>query len=309
MDQRINEILGYMPEHLCCMLSKTFLTVGDTLQEIRLRSGRPLIVETSNGSFAVLPSGNVSPAVGGAYITKHSDLKRIFRAICENSVYAFSEDIRQGFITIKGGHRVGITGKSVCENERMEGFREVSSLNIRVAREFIGAANDLVGMVLSPFGIKNTLIVAPPMGGKTTILRDLTRQLSDKGIKTALADDRGEIAALYRGVPQNDVGLQTDVLENSSKADSVTMLLRCMSPQLVVTDEISTAKDVDAILGCFGTGVSVIASAHGRDAEEVKSRPLFNKLFEKGGFRQIIVLSKDGLGPNTRILGKAFEIC
>jgi stage III sporulation protein AA len=154
-----------------------------------------------------------------------SDTQRIFRAVCENSVYAFSEDIRQGFVTIRGGRRVRITGRAVMEGGRIENFREISSVNIRVAHEVIGAANYIIEDVVTPGGIVNTLLVAPPMGGKTTVLRDLARQISDMGIKTAIADERGELAALFRGVPQNNVGVQTDVIENAPKADAAIMLL------------------------------------------------------------------------------------
>lgn len=308
MNLRTAEILGYMPENLRPLLCRTFENAGEALQEIRIRSGLPLVVGTSNGSFAVLSNGELSPAVGGAYIVRASDVKRIFQAICENSVYAFSEDIRQGFVTIKGGHRVGITGRATVSGGRIETFKEISSLNIRIAREVIGAANGIAECIITPVGIKNTLLVAPPMGGKTTVLRDLARQISDRGIKTAVADDRGEIACLYRGIPQNNIGIQTDVIENARKADAVVMLLRSMSPQLIVTDEISTAEDAQALLQCFGTGVSVIATAHGEAVEEVQSREILKPLFGGTGFKQVIMLCKEGTGFNTRITGLMSEI-
>jgi len=146
------------------------------------------------------------------------------------------------------------------------------------------------------------------MGGKTTVLRDLARQISDKGIKTALVDDRGELAALFKGVPQNDVGVQTDVIENAPKSEAVIMMLRSMSPQLIITDEIATKKDADAVLRCFGTGVSVIASTHGKSAQEVMQRENLKPLFGEIGFKQIIVLQKEGRGINTRVLGKVTAV-
>ena len=308
MNMRIAEILGYVPDNLRVMLRKTFELTGDTLQEIRIRCGLPLIVNTSHGSFAVLPNGEISPAVGGAYIIKSSDLKRVFQAICENSVYAYAEDIKQGFVTIRGGHRVGITGRaSVCSG-RVESFREISSLNIRVAREVVGAANNIVDSIITPGKVKNTLLVAPPMGGKTTVLRDLARQISDQGIKTSIADDRGELACIYKGIPQNNVGVQTDVIENASKAEAVIMLLRSMSPQAIITDEISTAKDAESISQCFGTGVTVVATTHGDNAEDVRARPILKDLFGSMGFEQIIVLRKEGVGLNTEIFGTVSEV-
>ncbi len=307
LNKRLTEILNYMPDHLRKMLLRAFSETGDTALEIRIRNRLPLIVGTQKGSFAVLPDGRLSPAVGGAYIVENSDIQRIFRAICENSVYAFSEDIRQGFVTIRGGHRVGITGRASVYDGGIETFREISSLNIRIAREVIGAANDVVDKVLLPDRIKNTLIVAPPMGGKTTVLRDLTRQISDKGIKCGIVDERGEIASIFRGVPQNNVGVQTDVIENVPKSQGMVMLLRTMSPQLIVTDEIATKEDCDAILQCFGTGVAVVASTHGESAEEIINRNFLKPLLGNMGFQQIIVLSKEGRGLNTQILGHVTE--
>ena len=242
MDKRLTEILAYLPDQIRLMLCKTFEIVGDSVQEIRLRARLPLIIGTGNGNFFVLPGGEISQAVVNAYIVEPEDIQRIFRAVCENSVYAFSDEIRQGFVTIRGGHRVGISGRAVTNGKTIEAFRDISSLNIRVAREVIGSANCIIDYILKPNGVKNTLIVAPPMGGKTTVLRDLSRQISNRGIKTAIADERGELAALFKGVPQNNVGLETDVLENVPKADAAIMLLRSMSPEVIITDEISTKK-------------------------------------------------------------------
>lgn len=308
MNRRLTEILNYMPEHLKKILAKTFEKTGDVIQEIRIRNKLPLIISCHNGSFAVLPDGRISPAVGGAYIIEPSDLQRIFRAICENSIYAFAEDIRQGFVTIRGGHRVGITGRANMNCGKIESFRDISSLNIRIAREVIGSANSIIDDVVKPDRIVNTLIVAPPMGGKTTVLRDLARQISDMGIKTAIVDERGELASVFCGVPQNNVGVQTDVIENVPKADGALMLLRTMSPQLIVTDEVSTQRDAESLLQCFGMGVSVIASTHGTSAEEVNNRGFLKPLLGGSGFKQIILLKKEGYGINTGIIGKVTVI-
>ena len=304
MDTKIAEILNYVPKHLRTMLTKTLTLTADSIQEIRIRSGFPLIIGTACGNFAVLPDGSVSPAVGGAYITQDSDLRQIFQAICENSVYAYLDDIRQGFITIKGGHRVGFTGRAVTGSRGIENFREISSLNIRLAREVIGCANSIADEVITPSGIVNTLLISPPMGGKTTILRDLARQISNSGVKTAIADDRGEIAALYRGIPQNDIGIQTDVMENAPKAEAVTMMLRSMSPQVIITDEIATAADAAALGQCFGTGVAVIGSTHGGSFEEVESRGILRPLLGGTGFKKMILLQKDGTGVNMSVYGQ-----
>ncbi len=304
MNTRYTEVLEYLPGHIRKMMEKVFDAVGENLQEIRIRQGMPLIVITSSGSFSVCVDGSISPAIGGAYTVTDADVRLIFQAVCENSVYAFMDEIKQGFVTVKGGHRVGFSGRVVTNGRRIENFREISSINIRIAREVIGAANQIIDSILTPGGIVNTLIVSPPMGGKTTVLRDIARQISDRGTKTALIDERGELAAMFKGVPQNDVGLQTDVIENAPKSEAVIMMLRTMSPQLMVTDEISTKEDSDALMQCFGTGVAVVASTHGSSAREVMQRENIKPLLDGIGFGQIVVLQKEGVGLNTRIIGK-----
>ncbi len=303
MNTRYHEVLEYFPEKLRPMLEKTFEIMGDNLNEIRVRCNMPLVAISSNGSFSICPDGNVSSTFDGAYVVSNLDLRKIFQAICENSVYAYMDDIKQGFITIKGGHRVGFSGKVVTSGKKIENFREISSLNIRIAREVIGAADHIMESLATPERVLNTLLVSPPMGGKTTVLRDVARQFSNRKIKTALIDDRGELAAMFKGVPQNDVGVQTDVIENAPKSDAITMMLRSMSPQLIVTDEISTREDAEALMRSFGTGVSVVASAHGNSAKEVMQRKNLSGLFGGIGFERIIVLSKEGSGINTRVLG------
>ncbi len=304
MNTRYTEVLEYLPGHIRKIMEKTFDTVGGNLQEIRIRQGKPLIIITSGGNFSVCTDGSISPAVGGAYTVTESDVRMIFQGVCENSVYAFMEEIKQGFVTLKGGHRVGFSGRAVTNGQKIENFREISSINIRIAHEIVGAANQIIDNILTPGGVVNTLVVSPPMGGKTTVLRDVARQISNKGTKTALIDERGEFAAMFKGVPQNDVGLQTDVIENAPKSEAVVMMLRTMSPQLIVTDEISTEEDARALMQCFGTGVSVVASTHGSSAREVMQRENIKPLLGGIGFGQIIVLQKEGTGLNTRIFGK-----
>ena len=308
MNLRINDVLSYLPENLKKILANTVKLLGDNVQEIRFRIGRPLIVGSLNGNFAILPNGNLSPAIGGAYIVTPSDVRVIFQLICENSIYAHMEDIRQGFITIKGGHRVGFTGRAVCNDKKIESFKDISSINIRIAKEVIGAANDVIDDIIENESIVNTLLISPPLIGKTTVLRDITRQISNKGFKVAVADDRGEIAAMYKGIPQNDIGIQTDVIENAPKKEAVSMMLRSMSPQVIISDEISNEDDAYAVEQCFGTGVSVIGSAHGHSIEEIAERKFLRGLIGKGGFRKVILLSCEGSGLNTRVRGKTFNV-
>lgn len=307
MDTRIKEILSYMPDNLKCMLMGALNNQSSVVQEIRLRANRPLILGTLNGSFAVMPDGKLSPAVGGAYITTKADINSVFRFICENSVYAYLEDIRQGFITIKGGHRAGFTGKAVCGDKSIENLKDISSINIRIAREVVGCANGIIDEILKYNKITNTLFISPPLGGKTTVIRDVARQISDKGFKVAIADDRGEIASMYKGVPENDIGIMTDVIENAPKKDAVSMLLRSMSPEVIISDEISNFDDACAVEQCFGTGVSVIGSAHGKSLSEIKGRKFLRPLIGKGGFEKVIILTSEGCGITKNIKGTCFD--
>lgn len=308
MNLRINDVLLYLPEHIKKMMQNTVRLLGDNVQEIRFRAGRPLIIGSLSGNFAILPNGSLSPAVGGAYIVTSQDIKCIFQLVCENSVYAYLEDIKQGFITIKGGHRVGFTGKAILSDKKIENFKDINSINIRIAKQVIGAANSIFDEIFQNEKVVNTLIISPPLVGKTTILRDLTRQISNKGLKISVADERGEIAAMYRGVPQNDIGIQTDVIENASKIISIPMMLRTMSPQVIISDEISGNDDAQAIKQCFGTGVSVIASAHGNSLNDVKKRDFINQLLGNNGFKKVILLNSEGKGLNTKITGKTYNL-
>lgn len=300
-ENRVFEILAYMPDNLKAVMQRVLELSADSLEEVRFRMGRPLIVGTSGGNLAVKADGTLSESINGAYEVTEGDIHRIFQAICENSVYAYIDEIRQGFITIRGGHRVGFAGRAAAPSGRVENFREISSLNFRVAREVIGAADDIINDIYAEKGVVNTLLVAPPLVGKTTMLRDIARQISNSGIKVGIADDRGEIAAMYHGAMQNDVGLQTDVIDGAPKAESVIMLLRSMAPQVIISDEIATSADVEAISQAFGTGVGVIASAHGGSFEEVASRNLLQPLFAEGGFGQVIVLSRSKNGLSEEI--------
>lgn len=296
MNTRLYEILSYVPEDIRKILENTFRISGDSILEIRFRVNRPLIVSLLSGNFAVLPGGALSPAVGGAYIVKGSEVRSIFQLICENSVYAYADEIKQGYITVRGGHRAGFSGRAVCDGEKIINIKDINSVNFRVAREVIGAANEITEKIITQNGIKNTLLVSPPMGGKTTVMRDLARQISNRGFKVGIIDDRGEIAAAYKGAPQNDIGLQTDFVDNAPKSYGALMLLRSMSPQVVVMDEICTAEDAAAAKQCFGTGVSVIASAHGASAAEILNRKIFEDIIGRGAFENIVFLNSEGAG-------------
>ncbi len=243
----VHEIIKYFPISIQNALREVLAnnpSFADDLQEIRIRSEKPIFFKLSNSS------------VGIDYIVSQSEILQILERICENSIYAYKNQICNGFITIKGGHRIGIVGTVVIDSGKVINIKYVTSLNFRIARQVINSSNKVLKEIINKENntIYNTLIVSPPGKGKTTILRDAIRKISN-GIKDmnftgktcGLVDERGEIAATYRGIPQNDVGIRTDIVDNISKAEGMKMLIRSMAPEIIACDEIGSKEDVQAI--------------------------------------------------------------
>jgi len=228
-------------------------------EEVRIRIKKPIIILNRNDEIVL--SENITAA----------EFSDIFDKITEGSVYTFFEDINNGFITIKGGHRVGVCGNAIMNDGKITAVKEISSLNIRVAKEINGAGRRAYEKITHGDEIKNTIIVSPPGCGKTTLLRDLTRLISDntKGIKISLIDERCEIAASYLGEPQNNVGIRTDVFSGYLKRDGIIQAVRSMSPDLIVVDEIGTIVDMDSLITAHLSGVKIIASIHGNNFKSI----------------------------------------
>ena len=249
--------------------------------------GRPIILKLHNLDILI------------EYIVNQTEILQILEKICENSIYAYKNQICNGYITIKGGHRIGITGSAVVENEKIINIKYITSLNFRIARQVLNCSNKIIGQVIDEKNqdIYNTLIVSPPGRGKTTILRDLIRKLSNgideinfKGRTCGVVDERGEIAAMYKGVPQNDIGIRTDIIENISKAKGIKILIRTMAPEIIACDEIGSKEDVEAIQEAIISGVKGIFTMHGRTLEDVKSNNQINKLIEENKIEKIIFI-------------------
>lgn len=263
--------------------------VWHDLMEIRLRVGQQVRLRTPRRELTLSP------------VWQQEQQERQLMLFLQNSVYAYEEQLRSGFVTLPGGHRVGLVGEVWLADGRVQGFREVSSMNIRLARAVPGAARPFLRYMTEGGRVLRTLLAAPPAVGKTTLLRDIVRTLSDGAaglppLNIGLADERMEIAAVYNGRPQLDVGSRCDVISACPKARAVMLLLRSMGPQVIVTDEIGSAEDCRALAEALNAGVTVIASAHGGSYEELISRPRLGELVRQGFFERMILLRRTAVG-------------
>lgn len=251
-------------------------------EELRLRTGCPLCRSTAAGEREV-PGPPVTAA----------DLEQVVDTVTGYSRYTAAETMRQGYLTAEGGFRVGLCGSAVVERGEVGAFRSLSSLAIRIPREQPGIARPLLPRLLGAGGaLRSTLLLAAPGGGKTTLLRDLVCTLSDDlGLRVALVDERGEIAALHRGRPQLRVGEHTDVMDACPKALAVPALLRAMAPQVIALDELALSADVEAVTLAAHAGTALLATVHGRSVEELRRKPLFAALLETEVFELAVCIS------------------
>lgn len=286
-DKKLNHILKYFPDKIEKKIAEEVLDKVDSLEEIRLRSQRPIILKFHDGEKII------------KYTVTTEEILSCLQMICENSIYTYQNQISSGFITIKGGHRVGITGSCVIDEEKVININYIHSLNFRIARQIVGSSNQLLRYILNleENSVFNTLLVAPPGAGKTTVLRDLIRQVSSgvkemkfKAINVGVVDERGEIAALYKGIAQNDIGVKTDVIENVSKSVGIRMLIRSMAPRVVVADEIGNKDDIEAINYAMCSGCKGIFTAHGSTFEDIMLNPVLKNLLNLHVFEKVIFL-------------------
>ena len=255
-------------------------------EELRLRVGRPM---------SVVLSGEEQP-LGGPPVESR-ELEQVVEIASRASLHAVLDQVRRGYLTMAGGHRIGLCGTAVTRGGELHSLSRFSSLNIRVARPVRGAADPVLASVGPDGQPVSTLILAPPGLGKTTLLRDLIRQVSDgRGchpLRVAVADERGEVAGLYQGRAQLDVGSRTDVLEGCPKAQGLMLLLRSMNPQVLAADEITAPEDVAALRSAVGCGVVLLATAHGDTREDLERRALYRPLLEEHLFRRLVRIRQE----------------
>lgn len=302
MHEKKKEILKILSSKLRKILENSDLDFEE-LQELRLRMNEPFIILYQGKEFFVSESGNLEQSPESGYLITANDIKETLEYISSFSLYAYEDEIRQGFITVQGGHRIGLAGKVILEQGKVKSVKHISFINIRMSHEKKGCGQDILPYIYEDNRLCHTLIISPPGCGKTTLLRDIVRMISDgyknhPGVSVGVVDERSEIGACYRGVPQNDVGMRTDVLDCCPKAEGMLMLIRSMSPSVIAVDEIGKREDIDALAYVMNCGCQMLATVHGASIDDVKNKPILRKLVEEKLFKRFIVLA-GGEKPGT----------
>ena len=289
------EISKIFPKQISSLILKYNL---EGLEEIRIRANRQILLKFCDREVII------------DYFVSKDEILQILQVICDNSIYSYQSQICSGFITIKRtAIEYGISGDVVLENGKVKNISHIYSLNFRIASEVDGAGRKILEYIVDfdKQTVYNSLIVGPPCSGKTTIIRDLAKILSDgneriKGMTIGIVDERNELSAMYRGIPQNDLGRRTDILNNVKKNIGIEMLVRSMAPQVIIADEIGNAEDISAIKYALTSGVRGIFTAHGESYEDLEQNPIFSKMINLKLFQKIIFLDKYQLGKVKNIV-------
>lgn len=308
-------IVHMFPKQVSNVLGRLNLNY-EKLQEIRMRADKPLAVRWDGKEYFVKATGEATIYEEEGYPVSTQEIAQTMEQISGYSLYAYEEELRQGFLTIQGGHRIGVAGKVLTENGRVKNIRHVTFLHIRLCHEVKGCAIRLMPYLTEGDEICNTLLISPPGAGKTTVLRDLIRLISDGtghlcGKNVGVVDERSELAGSYFGIPQNNLGIRTDVLDGCPKAEGVMMLIRSMAPEVLAVDEIGTLEDVKATEMAACCGCRILATAHGTSVEDICRNPSLKKLCEKKIFERYVILNRNYQNGQIRSIwdGEGMQIC
>lgn len=302
----LEEVLPFLPPNLRKKIAALAPTITISLEEIRLRLGSPVALRFGSWETFLSKDGRLTEDVAESYLLSSEEMEQAVLLLSNSSFYALEEEMRRGYITLPGGHRAGLTGRAVLEKGSVRTLKNISGINIRLARYIPGAADGILPYLFSRASqrLLDTLIISPPRAGKTTVLRDLARQLSEglgacrRAYNVGIVDERSEIAAVVDGLPQMPVGCRSDILDACPKAEGMMMLIRSMSPEVIICDEIGREEDVLAVHEAVNAGIVVITSAHGEDYEDVAARPYLDSLLREKYFQRFVVLSRQD-GPGT----------
>lgn len=287
-----NQIFRYLNEEICDAIKKLSTGVLSNISEIRIHSSGEVSVTLRDKNIFLKDENSLD-----LKITKEQ-IDEIFVKICNGTVYKFEKQICEGFITVEGGHRVGIAGTAVYENGSLVSVKDITALNFRISRQIKNASREIIGNIVCDDKINSAIIASEPCGGKTTILTDLVRLLSNMGKRCVVIDERGEICSMFSGRPQKDIGKLTCVLNGYSKGEGMMIALRSLSPQVLICDEVGSSEEVDAMLEALNAGVPVITSAHASNEDELVSRPQLERLIDSGAIDRLIFL-KGSKNPGT----------
>lgn len=309
------ELLHIFPDYMRDEWRETAQRISE-VQEIRLRAGRKIVVRMNGKERYLDENGCLVQDERQAMRISAADMEAILNHICEYSLYAFADEIRQGFLTIPGGHRIGMAGQVILDEDgSVRNMKYIRFMNIRISHEIKGAANRVMPYLYENRRLLDTLVISPPGCGKTTLLRDMVRQIADgclyaPGMNVTVVDERSEIAGCYMGCPQNDVGMRTDVLDGCPKAAGMMMLLRSMAPQVVAVDELGNEADIRAVCQVMQCGSRILATIHGDSLEEIRRKDFLKEVMGRQLFGRYILLTKEnGVCLVKHIYDRRFQIC
>jgi stage III sporulation protein AA len=297
------EVLPFLSPDLRMLVSQIPDYELEVLEEIRLRINAPVLLKQRTEDKYLRKDGGLSTRWEHSVYCNEENMQKTVALLCNSSLYALEEELRKGFLTLPGGHRTGFVGRAVLDRGRVRTLKQISGVNIRVARCVSGAALQIIRHLVKGGVFLNTLIISPPRAGKTTLLRDIICMLSNgfsgfSPVDVGLVDERSEIAGCREGIPQLPIGRRTDVLDGCPKGEGMMMLVRSMSPQVIATDEIGRKEDADAIEEVINAGIKLLTTVHGYNKEDILRRPVIKEILAQKVFERYVVLSRRR-GPGT----------